>query len=110
MKDPSKRFTTDYDKESRLKKERFYDLFARVNKEGEFRLDIDELTKTLNIRAEDIPDTYKISTVFEELNSKSAVIARGKKNWSEQETFLCIWIVVAFSTLNHCDYNDLVKN
>ena len=103
-----KRFPKEFEKEAKIKKERFYDIFSRVTRDNDFKLDIEELNRTLNIRIEEVPDNYKISSIFEELNSKSAVISRGKKNWSEQETLLCIWLVIAYSTLEGNDYNDLV--
>jgi len=108
-KDVIKRFPKEFEMETKLKKERFYDIFSRVTRDNDFKLDIEELNRTLNIRIEEVPDNYKISSIFEELNSKSAVISRGKKNWSEQETLLCIWLVIAYSTLEGTDYNDMVS-
>jgi len=107
-KDVSKRIPREFEKDLKIKRERFYDLFSRVTRECEFKLDVEELNRTLNIRIEEIPDNYKVSAIFEELNSKSSVIARGKKNWSEQETMLLIWLVIAHSTIEDKDYNDLV--
>jgi len=108
-KDVSKRIPREFEKDLKIKRERFYDLFSRVTRECEFKLDVEELNRTLNIRIEEIPDNYKVSAIFEELNSKSSVIARGKKNWSEQETMLLIWLVIAHSTIEDKDYNDLVS-
>ena len=107
-KDVSKRIPREFEKDLKIKRERFYDLFSRVTRECEFKLDVEELNRTLNIRIEEIPDNYKVPAIFEELNSKSSVIARGKKNWSEQETMLLIWLVIAHSTIEDKDYNDLV--
>jgi len=107
-KDVSKRIPKEFEKDLKVKRERFYDLFARVTRDCEFKLDVEELNRTLNIRIEEIPDNYKVSAIFEELNSKSSVIARGKKNWGEQETMLLIWLVIAHSTIEDKDFNDLV--
>ena len=109
MKEFSKRFSADTDKETKLKRERFYDLYTRVSNDPNFKIDIDGLNLSLNIRIEEFPDDSKIIAMFEELNSKSSMIARGKKNWSEPETFLCIWIVMVYCHLNDRDFNDMVS-
>ena len=106
--DYSKRIPADFDKEVSLTRERFYDFLNRISREGDFKIDINEINAVLNVRVEEIPDNYKITTMFEELNSKQNLIARGKKNWNETETMFLIWIVMAFSRLYDRDYNDMV--
>jgi hypothetical protein len=109
-RDPSKRLSNDTEQETKWKRERFYDLYGRVVQSSDFKLDMEELNRNLNIRLEEIPDNAKIMAIFEELNSKSSIISRSKKNWSEHETFLCIWLVMAYCALNDQGYNDLVSN
>lgn len=94
---------------TKLVRDRFYDFFQRVTRQGEPRIDTEELNKSLTIKVDDLPDSTKIQDIFERLNSKVALNSKGKKNWSEEETTFFIWIILTYCDLNKYDYQDLVS-
>jgi hypothetical protein len=94
---------------SRLIRDKFYDFFNRVTRMGEPKIDLEELSKSLTIKVEEIPDSTKVSEIFERLNSKVAMNSKGKKNWSEEETGFFIWILINYCEFNKTDFQDLVN-
>ena len=100
----------DYGDSNKIVRDKFYDFFARATKVGELKLDIEELNKNLTIRIDSLPDSGKISEMFEKLNSKVSMSSKGKKNWSEEETIFFIWLVLANSEINGTNLTDLVIN
>ena len=92
-------------------RDRFYDfLQQKINKLGELRINLEELNKILTIKIEELPDSAKISEIFERLNTRSGTNKQGKKNWSEEETVFLIWVILSFCELHiRNDYNDLVN-
>mmetsp|Transcript_16516 Transcript_16516/g.14275 ORF Transcript_16516/g.14275 Transcript_16516/m.14275 type:complete len:187 (+) Transcript_16516:65-625(+) len=95
---------------SKLLRDKFYDFFNKITRNGEPRLDPEELNKSLNFHIEEIPDSGIISEIFERLNSKVALSNKGKKNWSEEETLFFIWVVINYSFYSNCDFTDLVDD
>jgi hypothetical protein len=93
---------------SKVVRDKFYDFFSKVTKNGEPRIDKEELNRSLTVKIDDLPDSMKASEMFERLNSKVCQNSKGKKNWSEEETALFIWIILCYCELNNTDYQDLV--
>jgi hypothetical protein len=94
---------------SRLIRDRFYDFFNKVTRMGEPKIDVEELSKSLTVKVDEIPDSTKVSEIFERLNSKVAMNSKGKKNWSEEETAFFIWMIINYCELNKTDFQDLVS-
>jgi hypothetical protein len=94
---------------TKLVRDRFYDFFQRVTRQGEPRIDTEELNKSLTIKVDELPDSTKIQDIFERLNSKVALNSKGKKNWSEEETTFFIWVILTYCDQNKYDYQDLVS-
>lgn len=76
---------------------------------GEPRINIDELNRNLTMKIDELPDSSKVSMIFEDLDSKSSLASRGKKNWSEQEIIFFIWLIMNYCYLNKLNYMDLVS-
>jgi hypothetical protein len=99
--------THEYADNSKLSRDRFYDFYQRATKNGELRLDLEELNRSLNIKIDQMPDSCKVSEIYEKMSGR-ANPSKCKKNWSEEESILFIWVIVAYCELCHADYNDLV--
>ena len=95
--------------DNKLRRDKFYDFFRRATINGEPRINIDELNKNLTIKLDELPDSSKVSLIFEDLDSKSSLASRGKKNWSEQEIVFFVWLVMNYCYLNKLNYMDMVK-
>jgi hypothetical protein len=93
---------------TKLIRDRFYDFFNRITRLGEPKIDLEELNKSLTIKLEELPDSTKISEMFEKLNSKVVVSSKGKKNWSEEENIFFIWLIINYCELNRSDFTELV--
>jgi len=76
---------------------------------GEPKINLEDLNKNLTIKIEELPDSSKISLIFEDLDSKSSLASRGKKNWSEQEIIFFVWLVMNYCYLNKLNYIDMVN-
>ena len=95
--------------DNKLRRDKFYDFFRRATMNGEPRINIDELNKNLTMKIDELPDSSKVSLIFEDLDSKSSLASRGKKNWSEQEIIFFIWLIMNYCYLNKLNYMDLVR-
>lgn len=92
---------------TKINRDRFYDFYQRVTKNGELRIDLEELNKSLNIKIDQMPDSCKVAEIFEKMSARINP-SKCKKNWSEEETIFFVWVIVAYCHLTHADYNDLV--
>lgn len=99
---------TSFHLDNKLRRDKFYDFFRRATINGEPRINIDELNRNLTIKIDELPDSSKISLIFEDLDSKSSLASRGKKNWSEQEIIFFVWLVMNYCYLNKLNYMDMV--
>lgn len=99
----------EYADNSKINRDRFYDFYQRVTKNGELRIDLEELNRSLNIKIDQMPDSIKVAEIYEKMVSR-ANPSKCKKNWSEDETVLFVWVIVAYCELMHADYNDLVPS
>ena len=95
---------------SKLIRDRFYDFFAQVTKNGEPKIDAEELGRNLTIKMDELPQSSRVSEIFERLNSKMTLNSKGKKNWSEDETSFFLWIIINYAQLNNTDYQDFVRS
>jgi len=98
---------TNFHLDNKLRRDKFYDFFRRATINGEPRINIEELNKNLTIKIDELPDSSKISLIFEDLDSKSSLASRGKKNWSEQEIIFFVWLVMNYCYLNKLTYTDM---
>lgn len=101
--------SASFHSDNKLRRDKFYDFFRRATINGEPRINLDELNKNLTIKIDELPDSSKVSLIFEELDSKSSLASRGKKNWSEQEIIFFVWLVMNYCYLNKLNYIDMVQ-
>jgi len=93
--------------DNKLRRDKFYDFLRRATVNGEPKINLEDLNKNLTIKIEELPDSSKISLIFEDLDSKSSLASRGKKNWSEQEIIFFVWLVMNYCYLNKLNYIDM---
>lgn len=94
--------------DNKLRRDKFYDFLRRATINGEPKINLEDLNRNLTIKVEELPDSSKISLIFEDLDSKSSLASRGKKNWSEQEIIFFVWLVMNYCYLNKLNYVDMV--
>lgn len=97
----------DFGDTTKISRDRFYDFYQRVTKNGELRIDLEELNRSLNIKIDQMPDSVRVAEIYEKISVR-ANPSKCKKNWSEDETIFFVWVILAYCELTHADYNDLV--
>jgi len=97
------------DKELNLKtlKEKFYEFIKMLNKYPDLKIDYNYLNQNLTIKVDKILDPGSICEIFEKLCSRVMANPRIKKNWSEEETTLFIWITLHYCHVKQRDFTSL---
>jgi hypothetical protein len=100
---------TREEKELNLKslKEKFYDFIKILSKYPELRIDYNYLNQNLTIKIDKILDIPSTCEIFEKLCSRVIANPRIKKNWSEEETTLFIWLTLHYCHLKQRDFTSL---
>ena len=98
------------EKELNLKtlKEKFYDFITILKKYPELKIDYNYLNQHLISKFDRIFELHSIYEIFEKLCAREIANPRIKKNWSEEETTLFIWIILQYCHIKQKDFNSLV--
>ena len=89
-------------------KEKFYDFIKSLSKHPHLKIDCNSLNQNLTIKIERILDIHSICDIFEKICARTVANPRIKKNWSEEETTLFIWITLHYCHLKQKDLTLLV--